>query len=75
MESIVKIAVLLFALVVLPATWYYSKKNGWFAESKRSFISDVEKTVKQKTKNDIVAGVVVLAMLLSIIILIEMGII
>lgn len=44
-------------------------------ENLRPFISNLEKTIRQKTKNDVIAGVIVLVMLLSIIILIEFGVI
>ncbi|MEW8301091.1 MAG: hypothetical protein AB2591_18245 [Candidatus Thiodiazotropha sp.] len=75
MTSIFNLALMLFALVVLPAAWYYSRTNGKHAENLRPFISNLEKTIRQKTKNDVVAGVIVLIMLLSIIILIEFGVI
>jgi predicted RND superfamily exporter protein len=75
MDSIFNIALLIFALVVLPATWYYTKKSGKLPKKSEPFISDLEKTRKEKTQNDALSIASLIVILLLIIVLTKFGMI
>jgi hypothetical protein len=75
MESIFNLALLVFALVVLPATWYYSKKSGKLPTKNKPFISDLETTRKEKAKNDTISIGILIIVLLLLGFLVEFGLI
>jgi predicted RND superfamily exporter protein len=74
MEQIFNIVLLVFALVVLPATWYYSKKTDKLPKHNKPFISDLEKTRKEHAKINVVAILFMAIALLVVVFLIELGV-
>jgi TRAP-type C4-dicarboxylate transport system permease small subunit len=75
LDQIFYLALLLFAVVVLPATWYYSKKSGKLPTKNKPFISDLEKTRKQYTQHNFIALAIIVVMFLLIIFLVDHGVI
>ncbi|MCG8053275.1 MAG: hypothetical protein JAZ15_18925 [Candidatus Thiodiazotropha endolucinida] len=74
MESIFKVALLVFALVVLPATWYYAKRNGKLPKKNKAFISNLKEAQRKDLRMELITTIAVLVVLSVIILLVEFGV-
>ena len=75
MDQLFNLALLLFAVVVLPATWYYSKKTGKLPMKNKPFISNLENSRKRHDKNSFISLALIVVMFLLIILLVDHGVI